>query len=487
MKLLRLLTCLCATFPAWGGALPLTWKVGSNQMTLARPCSISLPLRGPGTGDLRLVSAEWLQVVSQAADDPDTRLAGGKDTLLNLTFTSSTPAPPPRVSLWVASASGRCQRLEQTAGSARPATEHSVRLTLPGSLMTPGTRFIAQGNASDRRTAAAHRRLGWSDAPVILPAQTETLALIPLALNGIGRGNLPGEPLDRLLLRLYPLARIVTRSESPLTLTAPDSMDLAGLRALLRQVERHCKTLNGRWVPARTAIKCIGLLPPQARFRGSWGEPLNGLAFIGGISLVATSPTQLDDWAVSKPDAPASWLTPAGRTLAHEFGHLMNLGHGNCGGAQGIDSRLSADGLIGDVTGWDSLRQFVFEGEPAQGDSIADLMSYCPKAWMSRAGYRAALNYRAGFAAARIRGPAPVWLTLTRQADGSWRTEPGPVPAHLVSTRWQASTTTGDHWPVFAATTGHGDLAPGEPWFVQADREPQGPVQLTPATPAETP
>ncbi len=72
-----------------------------------------------------------------------------------------------------------------------------------------------------------------------------------------------------------------------------------------------------------------------------------------------------------------SWSIPLSRTIAHEFGHNMNLRHAPCGGAGGPDPLFpDRNGRIG-VWGYDRVSGRLFS------PYATDLMSYCRGGWIS--------------------------------------------------------------------------------------------------------
>lgn len=89
------------------------------------------------------------------------------------------------------------------------------------------------------------------------------------------------------------------------------------------------------------------------------------------------------------------------RTLIHEYGHVLSLGHAKCGTTEYPDNwggtyRLYDNGRLGPVAmGFDTrdgLTPYYF-ADSVTGTEFADIMSYCGKEWASDRGYRAVIDY----------------------------------------------------------------------------------------------
>ncbi len=105
-------------------------------------------------------------------------------------------------------------------------------------------------------------------------------------------------------------------------------------------------------------------------YKGMMSNPVSGL-----VSGVALQPGR------------SSFSVPSARTIAHELGHNMSLGHAPCG-TSGDPSYPYPDGSVG-AWGYDFR-----DGGRLMHPSNADLMAYCEPNWISGYHFTNALRFR---------------------------------------------------------------------------------------------
>lgn len=114
-----------------------------------------------------------------------------------------------------------------------------------------------------------------------------------------------------------------------------------------------------------------------------------------------------------------SYSIPLSRTIAHEFGHNMNLRHAPCGGAGGPDPLFpDRNGRIG-AWGYDRVSGRLFS------PYATDLMSYCRGGWISDYHVTNSLHHR--LEAETATGTVKTWSVLVwggTDADGNLFLEP---------------------------------------------------------------
>jgi hypothetical protein len=164
------------------------------------------------------------------------------------------------------------------------------------------------------------------------------------------------------------------------------------------------------------------VFPNNLTFRSATGQVV-GIAYVGGITMMAQSVSATDVFSQLSPYGTSHWLDFRALTVAHEYGHLMNLDHAACGGPTDTDRRLYPDGRLGGGAGFDTRRQFYFSSQRLNNSGqpqFGDLMSYCTKEWSSDRGYLATLSYRSG-GSARVAADASTrdsqWLKISRQGE----------------------------------------------------------------------
>jgi len=405
------------------GSETTTSSDGSSR-TINADCAVTQNLAGARGDNLRIDSVRWLQSVEMPSDDPETRLAGGKAVKLRIDLLASgSPVSPSSRTLRVYDpATGDCTNIAVTGPARVPASRDPESLstaytaTIPASLVKPGMTAILAFDDSNGRSAAEADATFRVLAPDVAPAVKEVLRIIPLSLLG-NLGYVPPDTsrIADLLVRLYPVSQVDVRVEAPMDITTLllgsliskggkllGSLDL--MQNLLDTVDDRCAALNGRQSDPRTAPKCLALIPDNLLFSVSAdsGGQYTGLAFVGGITMLTRSVSQVDITGITSPYDYSHWLDYNAMTVAHEYGHLLDLDHANCGGASGLDPRLYSDGRLGGVAGYDAGRNVYFSTSRrnSSGDPMfADVMSYCGKEWVSDRGYLAALAYRSGSAA----------------------------------------------------------------------------------------
>jgi len=437
-----------------GGSGPSS--VSTPAVTPAANCDPQ-PVVGTARNDgLRIANVQWLQVVGQD-DDANTLLRGDKPARLrvDLLASSSRNAPARRELRIEDPKTGNCT-LVSLSGPARVPTTldvstlaNSYTVDVPAGDMQPGARFYLYMDDASGRSGGELAQVTRTLAPDIARPANETLFVIPIRFSG-SNGYAPANTgtLSRLLTRLHPLSSLTVNTASaftpPSALRAGEvaaasnggqySGSLIDMQNLLNEVDDRCQSLIGGSSRAATAPKCLGVFPDNLSFRPTPASNslYTGLAFVGGSTMITQSLSQVDQTSVSSAYQASHWLTDRALTVAHEFGHLLDLDHAACGGATGLDLRLYLDGRLGGGNGYDVERNFYFSSS-GRNSEFADLMSYCGKEWSSDRGYIASLNYRTPPAgAARMTAASTQWMKLTPTAGG-WRLQPVSfAPATLV-------------------------------------------------------
>lgn len=473
---------MLTALPAAASKLPLSFNATTAWRTTFQPCGVQQPL-GAARGDgLQITRLRWVQTAALDPDDSNTVLAGGKNTLVRVDLTASRAGvKAPIVKLFLRDAtSNACTTLMLRGPAIVPTSSDTSSLNtsystvIPAARMQPGLRIVTLAIDSGRSSSELDKLIR-ADAPTVLAPISEQIRLIPLSLAG-RTATLPSASLvQSLLQRLYPVANATISNDPVLPVTALASMTGDGTldqyRSALSAVDARCRKINLIVTNARTAIKCMGFIPDNVFFRPA-GQPnayYSGLSFVGGVSLIAYAPKSLDAASVSSAYLGAHWITREAKSLAHEFGHLMNLNHGACGNTGSIDSRLPTDGLL-HGEGWDADRSLYFSSSASTPTPFSDVMSYCDKGWVSPQGYEAALRYRSSTdAAARTTGAAEstAWVEIRHDASG-WSASLNPLmPGRMAQDTLAVKVAgTTSNLTAYSAVLSEGDSNPSGPWYV---------------------
>ena len=177
--------------------------------------------------------------------------------------------------------------------------------------------------------------------------------------------------------------------------TAPDHAVVGMAEAMAADPEGHellwdTRTLLPVGVLAVTAHAPVLTSSNTARALSSETEAIRVIEGTAGHFLGMMPRTSISGSTIGHANGSrASFSIPNSETIAHEFGHNMNLAHAPCGSAGGPDPSFpSGAGQIG-VWGYDFR-----DGGKLVRPSTKDLMSYCEPTWISDYHFSNALRYR---------------------------------------------------------------------------------------------
>lgn len=391
-------------------------KLASPSLTISAlpapvPRATCLTLPKPSIADtshLSIAGMNWLQVVQQRVSGSKTVLAGSKPLTLSVDVVSSRAgAELPSNAYLMLSMPGHCKKYPLLAAP-KSATQavagtglmHSYLADVPGEEVMPNLQYQVFIDYDYPKHQTLGARLARSGSMTVSENINEHLLLVPIQFDG-QTGHVPElEKVADLVARMMPYSNLSVSVYDPLPVellqpqTLPDSagqyrLGLGELSNLLTKIDSLCMDLpmfNDDLPP-----RCIGLYPRNMDFSGKTKRPL-GAAHYAGYSAVVPSFTETDNYSVTTP-GPTSWLMPEARVFIHELGHLMSLGHADCGDPGNLDARLYPNASLGpNGGGLDPVRQFHFTGATAR--QMSDIMSYCSNVWMSDRGYRAVIAFK---------------------------------------------------------------------------------------------
>lgn len=430
---------------------PPTGSAGLRQ--ISADCSFTQNIGASRNDNLRISRVSWLQTVQLDSNDADTRLAGAKAVKMRIdVLASNSPLAPVVRSIKVYNPSdSTCTTLPVSAPTRVPSSVNESALTnaftadIPANLVQSAMSvalWLDDGAGRSETEADSTYRIIY---PRVAPAIVETVRIIPIRLLGSTGGVTSSSDIESLLERMFPISQVNVGMASVFDVGGQIGglTDLAGglmsgtlgqMQTLLDLLDDRCAALNGAQSSARSAPKCVGMLPSNLIFSpaSSTGQ-IVGLAYVGGTTALTRSITTVDNFSVTSPYLSSHWINFNAMTLAHEYGHLMDLDHAACGGPTGLDPRLYSDGRLGGGAGYDAIRDSYFSS--TNTSEFADVMSYCGKEWMSDHGYLAAMSYRSGSAsiAARSTAEASQWLKISLGPNGWKVRRSGFAPSTLVA------------------------------------------------------
>jgi len=464
-------------------------------------CPFTQVLSAARNDGRRIDRVSWVQTAEFDASATNAQLIANKPVLARVDLlTTSASASPSRAYMLVSNA-GSCTRIALTSPGSIPTAVDRQTLnsayyaTIPANLIEPGSAVaVVFDDDQGRSEAEADRTYRLLRLPV-KSSLTETIRVIPLTYKGQNGFVTNNADLADLMVRLHPITAFTLRTEaafappslnqSVLGLLTPGQESFLTMQAVLSELDDECARRNGAQNSARTAPKCLGVFPNNLTFRSATGQVV-GIAYVGGVSMLAQSVSATDDFAEISAYGANHWLNFRALTVAHEYGHLLNLNHAACGGPTDTDPRLYPDGRLGGGAGYDTTRKFYFSSQRLNGSGqpqFGDLMSYCAKEWSSDRGYVAALNYRAGGSArmaTQEAGSRSQWLKISRQGE-RWQLRPvdfTPSTLRVTNASLQATAANGiTAVPVYSAVIADAPELTQGPFF--ADLGDLNALQLT--------
>jgi len=247
----------------------------------------------------------------------------------------------------------------------------SWNYTIPGALMQPGLKILADVDPANAVTESAEGDNTWptsgSAATMdVRSVPTFNLRLVPVlqSVNGLQGGVTGGNASSYTAdtRKLFPLGTVDTDVRAAFTTNAPVLQSGDG---------------NGAWGQILSEINALRTADGSARHyyglvKVNYSSGIAGLGYVPGRASIG--------W---------DYLPSASGVMAHEVGHNFGRFHAPSCGAGGPDpSYPHADGKIG-VYGYDIAANAL----RAPG-AYYDLMGYCGNEWISDYTFTAVLNYR---------------------------------------------------------------------------------------------
>ena len=382
----------------------------------------SIPRRRVGmcaeqAGGSAAASAYVVQAVQSSAFPVP--LVAGRPGLLRVFASASgaggTRMPSARATFYQRDGSSRTMEVPSGNGALPAELEEgslgtSANVEVPGDVLRPGVELVVEVDPGDALAAG----LG---VPRRIPATGRTalevyelpsfeVTVVPFlweaepdsSILDVTRGLTVEDPLFEETRRLLPVGPMSVTVHDPVWTSSNNIFALMRETELIRQMEESWFG-GGYWV---------GIM------RNTVPANLFGVAF--------DIPSRTNFTQLREPEATAE-------TLAHEFGHNVNLRHAPCGPVDGPDPAYPyRAGNIG-AWGWDRRSgKLVHPGR-------MDLMSYCSPAWVGDYGFANAFRWRmhdeAGVGA--FAGPRTRVLLLWGGADADGK--PFLNPAFVVDAR----------------------------------------------------
>lgn len=426
-------------------APPVNVSSATPTRSQAGECQVNQTISTARNDNLRIASVRYLQVVEQDAASATSVLVSNKSVMLRIDLLANegTLAPNRANVLVFNPVTARCETYGLMGPNSVPTEIDTTRLAnsflanLPASSIQPGMSITVVFDDNRGRSSSEAAQVRRVFVPAMVAGVNETVRVIPLIYNG-QRGFAVSASVKSILERTAGVSTVTVRQEAAITPRAlssgtgllsifgnQDRFSSTTLERTLAEVDAECDRLNGPQTSARSSPKCLGVFPDTVSFSSSGlssSGQIVGVAYVGGKSMMTQSLTSSDEFAVTSAYQDAHWLNFRAVTVAHEYGHLLNLNHAGCGvsASPNAASRYD-DGRIGSAgAGYDVGRNYYFSATQRDSSNrfqFGDLMSYCQKEWPSDRGYVTSARYRAGGASSRESAAREVaakrWLKIT--------------------------------------------------------------------------
>lgn len=446
----------------------------------------------------RIERVSWVQTAELDATATNTQLIANKPVLARVDLLTTTASASPSRAYLLVSNADKCTRLPLSSPATIPTTvdrqtlNTAYHVTIPANLIQPGNEVSVVFDDDEGRTANEADKTYRVFRLPVRSSITETIRVIPITYKGQNGFVSSNSGLASFMVRLLPITAFTLTTEaafappslnqSVLGLLGTGQESFVTMQAVLSELDDECAKRNGSQTSARTAPKCLGVFPNNLTFRTATGQVV-GIAYVGGVSMLTQSVSATDVFSQLSPYGTSHWLDFRALTVAHEYGHLMNLNHAGCGGPTDTDPRLYPDGRLGGGAGYDTAREFYFSSQRLNNSGqpqFGDLMSYCTKEWSSDLSYLAALGYRSG-TSARVEtnstGGRSQWLKISLQGE-RWSLRPvdfTPSTLRVTEATLNASSSQGvTSLPVYAAVIADAPELTHGPFYVDlGDLNPQ--------------
>lgn len=291
-----------------------TRLLSASQREIEGSCKFTQTI-GPAQNDgLHIAAVNWLQVVGQGAEDPDTRLVAGKDVTIRvdlLANNAGVQAPSTaKIHIYDAEAPAKACRSFRLRTSPGPVPEtanislledaYSARI--PAKLVKPGMRAYIQFDDANGRSLAEADLTYRALAPEVVPELKLHLNVIPISYKSPGAwppveetGSLGDEEeLKRLVTRTLPFSTVTVETQGPVAVTL-DGMEwvvnangssgyygyASQIEALSVQVSEACIKQMPTQLPAGTLTRCVAVLPDNLNLKVD--KKLTEETFVAGL------------------------------------------------------------------------------------------------------------------------------------------------------------------------------------------------------------
>lgn len=426
--------------PNAGGQLQpgTTTSPDGRSRQVNAPCSFTQVLSSARNDNRRIDRVSWVQTAELDATAVSTQLIANKPVLARVDLLTGNASASPARAYMLVSNGNTCSRIDLTKPNSIPtrvdreSLDTAYHASIPANLVQPGASVSIVFDDDEGRSATEADQTYRVFRLPVSSSITETIRVIPITYRGQNGFVTSNSDLANFMVRLHPITSFSmateaafappSLSQSPVGLLGTGQESFVTMQAVLAELDDECARRNGAQSSARTAPKCLGVFPNNLTFRSATGQVV-GIAYVGGITMMAQSVSATDVFSQLSPYGTSHWLDFRALTVAHEYGHLMNLDHAACGGPTDTDRRLYPDGRLGGGAGFDTRRQFYFSSQRLNNSGqpqFGDLMSYCTKEWSSDRGYLATLSYRSG-GSARVAADASTrdsqWLKISRHGE----------------------------------------------------------------------
>lgn len=300
-----------------------TRMISDSQREIEASCKFTQTIGQSQNDGMRIAAVNWLQVVGQGVDDPDTRLVAGKKAMLRIDLLANGNVQrPEQARIHVYDPDTRLCKTDSLSTDSTSDTlpaaidfkvlDEAYRTVIPASQVKPGMRVYIEFNDSNGRSVVEADQTYRALAPEVVPALKLHVNVIPISYKTPAAGALvmtgslgDEKELKTLIRRTLPFSQVTVETQRPVEVTLDDMRLVNNANgtsgyygyasqadALTKAVDMACVAQMPKNLPAGTLTRCVAVLPDNLNLKVD--ENLTEETFADGLPNNVKDALRLD-------------------------------------------------------------------------------------------------------------------------------------------------------------------------------------------------